>query len=163
MRTAVWLIASYIIAHAIFFGVGKYAKSIGVDRMPERSLSYSVDDLSAVASEARGYIIPVLFPLDLIVMITLSLVLAMVAAYSGPYGFDVDRHWILLILPAAYLLFDLLEDGLLVLLLSDQLSITARTTAALKGLTGLKLGAILLSELQAIGAMLMGAYRHWFM
>jgi hypothetical protein len=137
-----------VIAFGLFWAVGKYSDRVFAKRFrtrfPEKTLSYSADQLGAlVQSDLRmKYVFPILFPLDLAVMLALA----------GSMG-AASSHWIHqlhppaaslgLIVPAVYLLSDLIEDCLLGwLLLRGDPKVAARTVSILKAVTTIKLGSI---------------------
>jgi hypothetical protein len=147
-----WIVAAYLLAHAIFFGVGRLADAKGIDRTPERGISYSVATLQALAHRERRYVVPFLFPIDLIVMLALSGSLYAAARYWGSEGLHL---WPALV----YLLFDLAEDSVLALMLAGRVPISARTVPALKLFTTVKFAAIGLAEVVAVAALAVAAYR----
>jgi hypothetical protein len=162
MRTNLWVIAALIIAHGFFIGVRVYGTTRGVDRLPEKTVHYSIDDLRKVAASSREYLVPFLFPLDLIVMLLLSGSLAWAAFHWGPYGFNARAAWAFALLPLAYLVSDLAEDGFLALLLSHRVAMTDATLQIMQGLTRLKFATIILAELQFLAAAGSAFYRaHW--
>lgn len=150
-----WVVAAYLVAHAIFIGGGKLAEAKGVDRSPERSIFYSIAALQAIARSGRPYIVPVLFPVDLIVMLALSGALYGAALYWGAEGLHL---WP----PLIYLIFDLAEDVLLALMLAGRVPISDRTVPGLKALTAIKLLAIIGAEAVALVAFVVAAYRCFF-
>lgn len=160
MPMSAWIVLSLVAAHVFFVGVGCYAKQSGVVRFPERGLSYSLDDLRKLAGDSRLYVVPLLFPLDLIVMILLAGSLGWAASEWGPYGFYRGEAWHYAALPLAYLVADLAEDILLAALLSFVAPVTAATVRLLKTLTAIKLGAVYGSYLLVAAAAVASVIRY---
>ena len=147
--TSIVFVSLIALAFGLFFWVGHYAESTFTaanfrPRFPEKELSYSADELKAlVGSSIRNdYISPILFPLDLLVMLSLS----------GTKG-AASWYWIrqvrptaarlALILPAVYLLSDLIEDSLLASLLRQgDPEKAAAAMAVLKIVTAIKFASI---------------------
>ncbi len=76
---SIGLVVSVVAAFGMFWQVGNYAKGrfegSGFEpRFPEKTLSYDVDKFRRLtASDVRkAYVVPLLFPLDLIVMLALA-------------------------------------------------------------------------------------------
>ena len=148
MPTPVWIICSIVVAWLTFFGVGFYAdKCLDVRRSPERSLHYTLPEVSS--PKARLYAVPVLFPLDLIVMLLLAASHGWAALYWGPGTLGIAPAWFLLA-PSAYLVFDLAEDGLLAALLTGGLARNPPTLTILHVLTVSKLLALIVAMAIAI-------------
>jgi hypothetical protein len=143
-RVTVILAGLVVIAFGIFWGVGKYADRVFAKRFatrfPEKTLSYTADELGKlVASDLRmKYVFPILFPLDLFVMLALSL--SMGAASSHWINrVHPPAAWLGLLVPGVYLLSDLIEDCLLGwLLLRGDPNEAARTVPMLKAITTIK-------------------------
>jgi hypothetical protein len=148
------------VAWGVFFLVGGYAErrfdsERTRSRFPERS-PYQWTELRDLAIAkpylAAFYVCPVLFPLDLIVMLLLagSMGLASAAwlrATGGNPGWSYP-------LPAIYLAADLIEDVMLAALLRHPEKITESSVHRLKGITKLKMAAIVLTIVQTIGVLL---------
>lgn len=161
MRTVVLIVIAYIAAHAIFYGVGWYADSISVTRVPERGLRYEVADLVKIADSQPRYIVPILLPLDVVVMFSLAGALAWAGYVFGAVAFPGWPAFAFLIPPLAYLAFDIAEDGFLAMLLGHLLPITASSVMALKVLTAVKLAAIVASEAMVLITGAVAAWRTW--
>lgn len=142
------LAALVVIAFILFWGVGVYSDRVFGERFrtrfPEKTLSYTPDQLGElVQSDLRiRYVFPILFPLDLIVMLALA----------GSMG-AASSHWLNqihppaaslgLIVPAVYLLSDLIENVLLGwLLLRGNPNEAVRSVSTLKAITTIKLVSI---------------------
>ncbi|VIO67175.1 hypothetical protein [Bradyrhizobium ivorense] len=141
------LAALVAIAFGLFWWVGTYSDRVFAKRFRSRfpeTLSYTANQLGElVTSDLRmKYVFPILFPLDLIVM--LALAGAMGAASSHWIGrLYPSFAWLGLLVPAVYLLSDLIEDCLLAwLLLRGDPNEAARSVPKLKAITTIKLVSI---------------------
>lgn len=127
-----WLVGNY--------AGGRFAGSSFEPRFPEKTLFYSVDEFRRLAdSDVRKvYVVPVLFPLDLIVMLALSG--SMGAAIWYWLG-QASPAWAALavLVPLTYFLSDLAEDCLLAWLLQPDHARPATMIGVLKTLTAIKL------------------------
>jgi hypothetical protein len=187
MTGSLWIaltIALGIVAHALFFVVvPEIAESKGIpSRYFERSVSYPAlregteeerkeasktnqPPLREFAqfreSEAKAYVWPVLFPLDLIMMAFLAMFLAVGSVTFGAYvPWAADRTWLILALPIAYFAIDLAEDSWLAWLLTNPAGITYGRVGFLKTLTVAKFVSLGLAYVQCI--LLFGlALRAW--
>lgn len=138
-------------AFGLFWWVGSYSDRVFVGRFrtrfPEKTLSYTGDQLGElVQSDLRmKYVFPILFPLDLVVM------LALAGAMGAASSFWLNQiyptaAWLGLVVPAVYLLSDLIEDCLLAwLLLHGDPHAAARSVSMLKAITTIKLVSIFAS------------------
>ncbi|MGY3441965.1 MULTISPECIES: hypothetical protein [unclassified Bradyrhizobium] len=137
-----------VIAFGLFWWVGRYSDRVFANRFPtrfpEKTLSYTGGQLGTlVQSNLRmKYVFPILFPLDLIVM--LALAGAMGAASSHWLNqIHPSAAWLGLVVPAVYLLSDLIEDCLLAwLLLHGNPHAAARSVSVLKAITTIKLVSV---------------------
>jgi len=137
-----------VIAFGLFWWLGSYSDRIFAKRFrtrfPEKSLSYTAGQLGElVQSDLRiKYVFPILFPLDFIVM--LALAGSMGAASSHWINqLHPPAAWLGLVVPAVYLLSDLIEDCLLGwLLLRGDPQEAARSISMLKAITTIKLVSI---------------------
>jgi hypothetical protein len=157
-----WIILTIVlgvVAHALFFWViPRIAKANGVnERYFERRLTYSplqkgtdADRQHAASGElpplrefarfrsetAAKYVSPVLFPLDVIMMVFLAAFLAVGSVTLAPYvPWAANRTWLLVTVPILYLVFDLAEDSLLAWLLKNPDAISPGPVWLLKFLT----------------------------
>lgn len=110
---AIGLLVFVAVSIGLFVWVGDYAEAYfqGQDftsRFPEKTLFYTADDLrKLMKSDVRSnYASPILFPLDLIVMLALSISLATASRYLIREPYPVLARYAL-VLPATYLLTDL--------------------------------------------------------
>jgi hypothetical protein len=143
------LLAFVIVSIALFLWVGDYAaryfKGPGIDsRFPEKTLGYAAEDLRKLvtSSVAGSYASPILFPLDFIVMLALSISMGAASRFwiSAPYP-GLARY--ALVLPGIYLLADLIEDSLLIWLLRRGDADTAASMLLLlKSITTIKLVSV---------------------
>ncbi|MGY4474732.1 hypothetical protein [Bradyrhizobium sp. USDA 3364] len=135
-------------AFGLFWWVGRYSDRVFANkfrtRFPEKTLSYSGGQLGELAqSDLRmKYVFPILFPLDLVVMLVLA---GAMGAASSHWLNQIypSAAWLGLVVPAVYLLSDLIEDCLLgwLLLRGDPLA-AARSVSILKAITTIKLVSI---------------------
>lgn len=158
MRVHIAVIAALIGAMLFFNWVGKYAETHGVDRAPEKTFLYALSD--KFADRSGQYVVPVLFPYDLIVMLLLAGSLGAAAAIWGPPGLGGPPLYYL-ILPLTYFVFDLAEDSLLALMLTGKVSIVPVTRVLLQVLTAGKLVTVVLSMIQAGLTAVVALYRCW--
>jgi hypothetical protein len=143
MGTNAWAAIFVVAAWAIFWCAGEFIeRGLGVKRFPEKSLSYEVRDIKDLAQNhkatAAKYVMPVLFPIDLFVMILLGGSMAL-ASVLWARGLGLSPHWLwlVLLLPVAYVAVDLAEDTLLAVMLTlpgtiDGLSGPVRALTAIK-------------------------------
>ena len=137
-----------VIAFGLFWWVGRYSDRVFAGRFPtrfpEKTLSYSGVQLAAlVQSKLRmKYVFPILCPLDLIVMLALA---GAMGAASSHWLNQIypSAAWLGLVVPAVYLLSDLIEDCLLAwLLLHGNPNAAARSVSVLKAITTIKLVSV---------------------
>src|SRR5262245_29828903 len=169
MSTHTWIIVTIVlgvVAHALFFWViPKIAKANGVNqRYFERSLRYlplqegtDADRQHAANAElppfrefarfrsetAAKYVSPVLFPLDVIMMVFLAAFLAVGSVTLASYvPWAANLTWLLVTAPILYLAFDLAEDTLLAWLLKNPDAVSPGPVWLLKFLTFWKLASL---------------------
>lgn len=113
-------IASFLAAAAIglFFTTGFIANHYGPkvsDRFLERGQAYGEADLKHLRpKDARGYVFPVLFPLDLAFMIFLGGFLGLASMACAELIEPLkNMTWLFAIGPALYVALDLIEDILI--------------------------------------------------
>ena len=158
---SIGLVASIVAAFGLYWLVGEYAADPFADnnfvsRFPEKSLDYSVKTLQELAAKPdlrEFYVFPLLFPLDLFVM------LALAASMGAAIWFWLGRSmsaWvrIALLVPLVYLLSDLIEDCFLAWLLQRQDAIPAMTWV-LKALTAIKLVSVIAAAALTVAAFLL--------
>lgn len=160
---SVGLFVSVAAAFGIFWLVGNYAESrfkgSGFEsRFPEKKLSYDDDKFRQLTTSdvRKAYVVPLLFPLDLIVMVALAG--SMGAAIWYWFG-QVGSVWAMLALvPLIYFLSDLAEDCLLAWMLQPDNAWPA-TIGVLKTLTAIKLFSVIVSTVLTVVAFLLWLYR----
>jgi hypothetical protein len=168
MDRGIWisigLVVSVVAAFGMFWLVGNYAESrfkgSGFEpRFPEKTLSYDADKFRRLtASDVRkAYVVPLLFPLDLIVM--LALAGTMGAAIWYWFGQASPAWAALALVPLIYLLSDLAEDCLLAWMLQPDNAWSAAMIGILKTLTAIKLVSVTASTVLTVGAFLLWLYR----
>lgn len=99
------------------------------------------DWIIANSAAARGYVCPVLFPLDFIFMLALAAATAVGAALTArhaPWISDWPR-WIWFIIPVIYLVADFVEDVLLIGVLRKPASLAVGNFAMLARATSIKI------------------------
>jgi hypothetical protein len=116
MIQAVGTILMVAVAWGLFFGVGVFAEShfkgTGfASRFPERDITYSAAQLYAFASDraelATFYVFPILFPLDLFVMILIAGSSALASILWAKYiNLPIGLVWLVVRFPAVYLAFE---------------------------------------------------------
>jgi hypothetical protein len=95
-------------------------------------------------SAIRGYIYPVLFPIDILFLLALGLLLGFAsAALAGGLGFLSNvPHWIWWVLPAAYMASDLVEDTIIAAIFKSRIALTENSFRLLSALTAIKLSTV---------------------
>lgn len=148
IRRDTFLVVMIVMVWGLFFAIGPYYADQHFGkiepRFPERHVNYTLGQLRALASTrhlASFYAAPLLFPVDLIVMIALSGSMGL-ASFYWLRDIGTMRPWMALVLPATYLLSDFVEDSVLVWLLGDSTRISAGIVTALKVVTMIKLASI---------------------
>ncbi|MGX9430182.1 hypothetical protein [Bradyrhizobium sp. LeoA1S1] len=99
---------------------------------------------STHAKAIRGYVVPVLFPLDILFLICLGLFLGFAStSLAGRLGFlSAVPTWIWWILPACYMVADLAEDTGLAATLNLWITLTPHSFRLLSTLTAIKLATV---------------------
>lgn len=151
---------SVLAAFFIFWLVGTYAeaefgKSAFGSRFPETTLCYGVDRVrDLAASDVRKvYIVPLLFPLDLFVMMVLA---GSMGAAIWYWLHLASPAWTMLaLIPLIYLVFDLAEDCLLAWMLQHGAAWADWVVLALKTLTAIKFLSVGASMVVTVGAFLL--------
>ena len=161
---SVGLVMSIMAAFGLFWLVGSYAEtrfkeSSFKSRFPERTFRYDADKLRTLGSSEmrRTYVFPLLFPLDLIVM--LALAGSMAAAIWYWLGQASPAWSILALVPLIYFVSDLAEDGLLAWMLQPTSTWPDAMIGVLKALTAIKLASVMASLVVTAFAFLLWLYR----
>lgn len=153
------LVVSVVAAFGIFWLVGNYAKVRFEGRFPEKTLSYDVDKFRRLAASdvRKAYVVPLLFPLDLIVMLALA---GSMGAAIWFWLIQVSPACAMLALvPVVYLLSDLAEDCLLAWMLQPDNAWPAAMIGVLKTLTAIKLVSVVASTALTVGAFILWVFR----
>ena len=92
----------------------------------------------------RGYVYPVLFPLDLLFLFALGLLLGFASgALVDRIGFLSNVPvWIWWVLPTSYIASDLIEDTLIAAIFKSRIALTERSFRFLSVLTAIKLATV---------------------
>jgi hypothetical protein len=95
----------------------------------------------------RGYAFPVLFPLDILFLVALGSLLGMASLLlAGQVGaVSAWPVWVWWLFPVAYMAFDLLEDVLLITLLTMPSLLNGGTFHALTAFTSAKIGTVVVA------------------
>jgi hypothetical protein len=154
------IVAFLILAGLTYYGVGALAEhSLKVERLPEKGLAYTTENLKTLAANrtmASKYVFPVLVPLDLLVMILLAASMALGSAFwARSMGLPPEAIWIVLLLPAAYVAADLIEDSMLVVMLTYQETINDAFVGWMKVFTVIKMGSVLGAGAQTLGFLIL--------
>jgi hypothetical protein len=161
---SVGLVASIMAAFGLFWLVGSYAETRFKEtsfksRFPERTFRYDADKLRTLRSAEvrKTYVFPILFPLDLIVMLVLA---GSMAAAIWYWLGQVSPSWtILALIPLIYLVSDFAEDGLLAWMLQPASVWPDAMVKVLKTLTAIKLTGVIASMVVTAFALLLWLYR----
>lgn len=158
------LVVAVIAAFGLFWLVGNYAEarfagSSFKSRFPEKTFRYDADKLRTLASSSMReiYIVPLLFPLDLMVMLALAGSMGVATWYW--FGQASPAWTWLALIPLIYLISDLAEDCLLAWMLQPPNAWPDAMIGVLKTLTAIKLVSILASMIVTAIALLLWLYR----
>jgi hypothetical protein len=158
------LVMSVMAAFGLFWLVGNYAEARFTEssfksRFPEKTFRYDADKLRRLASSdvRKIYVVPLLFPLDLLVM--LALAGSMGAAIWYWLGQTSPAWAMLALIPLIYLVSDLAEDCLLAWMLQPDSAWPDAMIGVLKTLTAVKLASVIASTVVTAGAFLLWLYR----
>jgi hypothetical protein len=155
LRLAVFFAAVTI---ALVFSISNRAARYGPEvgsRFLERGEPYIAAELrtfvATSARDARGYAIPVLFPLDLLFMLCLGGFLGLASVEAAQ---AVDRlkawAWLFAVAPALYVAADLAEDVLLARMLLSPDAISDDAVRIARGMTQAKLATSIFAVGQTI-------------
>lgn len=138
----------------------KFAKGTSVEDQPGKNMNDSCTKLfkfikllmpDRKTDAARGYVIPVLFPLDLIFMFALGGFIALGSlTLAGSTSMPRPWYWLLLIAPALYAITDLVEDSMLARFLTWPDTIGENGVRLLQTLTWIKKKAVIFGLAQTI-------------
>ena len=158
MKSALCLGILFLIA---LIGVGVLMQHLAHEKWPNAAQinfgmkpTYAPGKVRALLADhredARKYIFPGLFPLDLVYLFCLGGTIALLSfGFANPA--TPDRLWLLLILPVGYMVADLTENLALARMLSSApAAITSATVTLVQSLTIIKLGLWLAGTVQVI-------------
>jgi hypothetical protein len=158
MKSALCLGIFFLIA---WIGVGVLMRHIAQENWPHAAAinfgakpTYAPNTVRALLTEnradARNYIFPGLFPLDLLYLACLGGTIALLSlGFANPAA--PDRLWLLLIVPAGYMVADLTENLALARMLSSAPdAVTSATVTLTQALTIIKLGLVIAGFVQVI-------------
>lgn len=159
------LVTPLLLATVLLYIVGRVvaAHFLVDDRRFEKGASYTAETFGAWVKADPGracrYAFPVLFPLDLLFMLTLGgLLAAGSAALAASIGWSSRLVCLSVLLPGLYVVADLGEDMLLAALLTSPDRIGAGVICASLRLNRVKRGAIALAVLQVFGLLVAGTW-----
>ena len=145
---AVLTIALFVVSRRV---ASQYGTDVGA-RFLERNPRYDAPSLSqwtaAHPREAAAYVWPVLYPIDLLFTLSLGAFLWTASARLAASGRLQRYVALLLVLPAIYLVTDLIEDALLARFLLRPRTITPAMVSATLTITMAKIWSVGLALLQ---------------
>jgi len=155
MKVVLW---GTLLSTVIFwFGVMPVAERYcGLDqyKVTGKNVDYGVSDVEALAKNDRaaaGYVLPILFPLDLLLLASLAAFMITWSLYfAGGAGIPAASTWLVIIVPVIYMAADLSENCLLARMLTDPTTISNRAVVIMQATTQLKLAAGLFGLLQTV-------------
>jgi formate-dependent nitrite reductase membrane component NrfD len=164
MKIATALVLTAVVWAMLQFVAPRYGPGAGsrfIERLKDipPSIPLTADSLRkwaqdpANAKDVRGYVVPVIVPLDILFLLALGsfLGLASTALAGRIEALSIIPFWVWWIFPALYMIADLCEGGAIVSLLSRPDKIKHESFAVLRGLTTAKLVAIWFSVIEFIG------------
>ena len=158
MKSALWLGVFFFVA---LIGVHVLMRSIAQEQWPHAAAinfgakpTYEPKTVRALltehGAEARKYIFPGLFPLDLAYLFCLGGTIALFSLGFADAGTS-GRMWLVLVLPVGYMIADLTENLALARMLSSAPeAITSATVTLVQGLTIIKLGLVIAGTVQVL-------------
>jgi hypothetical protein len=139
------------------------SKMIPGDHSPELPLTRQTltDWILQHPTEAAGYASPVLFPLDLLFLISLATALGFGSEWLARHGLFISGlpWWVWWAPPAVYAFADLSEDAMLVVMFKDPDWISPGTFWWLEQSTLLKIGFVIAAGCEFAGAGVLAAAR----
>lgn len=147
MRLPLLLLAATVIVYAIGRVVPSWEGSTRPRRWLETSADYTkvqlADWVKAEPRYAARYVMPTLFPLDLLFMAFLAAFLASASMTSAQsVGALTPIAWLFVLIPVVYLAIDLAEDVVLASLLTHPESIADASVGVAHVLTRLKIWSV---------------------
>jgi|SRR5580693_5608883 hypothetical protein len=111
---------------------------------------------------AAHYVVPILFPLDLLLLASLAAFMMTGSIYfAANVGIPARWVWLVLVIPVIYMAADLSENVLLSYILSKGIGMTEPAVAIARAMTRLKWVTVELGLLQTLAIMSVGLAR-WF-
>jgi hypothetical protein len=111
---------------------------------------------------AAHYVVPILFPLDLLLLASLAAFMMIGSIYfAADVGIPARWAWLVLVIPVIYMAADLSENVLLSYILSKGIGMTEPAVAIARAMTRLKWVTVELGLLQTLAIMSVGLAR-WF-
>jgi hypothetical protein len=160
MKAACWMtLLSTLVMAAVIHGAQKY---YGVDdyKVTGRNVDYTAADVAALAQDQRtaaGYVVPILFPLDLLLLASLAaFMMTWSVHFAGAAGIPAPWIWLAIVVPVIYMAADLSENTLLARMLTDPTTISERAVAVAQATTQLKLAAGFFGLLQTATIVVLG-------
>ena len=148
------------IASAYDAGIGENEYKVG-DRFLEVSTAYDAgrfrDWVAKYPAAAKGYAVPVLFPLDYVFMFALAgltaglsalatyyvaMGIATAAGLQNPVVLVCLAVALAVVMPAVYLGLDIVEDGRLIAMLTKRVPVTDQSVASVKKFTAFKIRSV---------------------
>ena len=144
------------LAIGVMFALPSVAVRYGSDvvgRFLEKGAPYNARSLRAWIAQhpeaARGYAFPILFPLDLVLLCSLTGFAAAASMALAPErGVLAGSGWLFLVIPLTYGVTDLVEDVLLATMLVSPSSITDGRVMVTQQITRVKIATAMLSLAQ---------------
>jgi hypothetical protein len=98
----------------------------------------------------RGYVYPVLFPFDLVFLLSLGLLLGFASAALADRLVFLSNIpvWIWWVLPASYMVSDLIEDTVIAAIFKSRMALTEGSFRCLSALTAIKLATVTMAIFQ---------------
>jgi hypothetical protein len=160
MKAALWMtLLSTVVLFAAIYGAQKY---YGVEdyKVTGRNVDYTAADVTALAKNQRtaaGYVVPILFPLDLLLLASLAAFMTTWSVhFAGAAGIPAPWVWLVIVVPVIYMAADLSENTLLARMLTDPATISERAVAVAQATTQLKLAASFFGLLQTVTIIALG-------
>jgi hypothetical protein len=154
MKVALWM--TFLAAVILFAAMHGAQSYFGLERsgLSGQQAGYTADDVRRLAGDERraaGFVIPILFPLDLMFLAAFGAFLMLCSIhFAGAAGIPRDWTWLLIVLPAIYVAADLSENVLLTRLLTDSDAVSDRAVVITQSFTRLKFATAALGSAQTL-------------
>jgi hypothetical protein len=172
MQTTTWLaICLLVVGGVAFASIGavkptaKDAPTVNFGTRPDYGVADVQKIINSKENMARRYIVPMLWPVDLITPVGLGVGAALLCMVFAPWAQPGLKSWTLLlaILPLAYMISDITENIALTFMLSGSPeAVTQERIDVVHAITRIKIGLFILAGLQTAGlpaAWLLGLLR----